>query len=257
MNAYSLQSDSMDPFRLTTSKALLNTESASLHKVDASGDDRLLEIVRTNDLALHYWSILDYQNAENLLSQSLTLLLKHCRDTPLNQTNHWKRGAATTTMVAKVNVGNSDRTETIGSTRPYEQAFLLYPMESCVKRGPVELIAAVVFFNIGLFYHLQVGCGSVSHPDQALRYHLIQKYYGKADVLLGRFMDASRVSLWTFQAAIWHNLTEIEIGQSQFRDTDVYMSQLEAFVGWVDDIDDRRFFAQSICRARNLRLSSE
>jgi hypothetical protein len=211
------------------------------------------DIVQLNDEAVTNWKAMDYEKAECLLFHALTMLHSLCKIRAHSQPKESRNGKTnigTTqarcyiqTYDTKVNVRSPSPLP--GSSRIYQKAFSLFPMIQHFDQESLHLIAVVVFYNAGLFYQL-AGSRLV---EPRFRCQLIQRYYHRADTLLGHFMDTTRQSLWTLQAAIWHNLaiSAVETFQSYNSETVwVNMSQLDSIVGWVEDAGDRRFFHQSI-----------
>jgi hypothetical protein len=241
----------------------------------------LSDIVRLNDEAIKHWTVLDFERTECLFAQTLTLLHTLCQSLAQHQPG---QSAQTSSPPTSINCRAPTRTNSFtidnsfttksnvpipnlqpeSSSRPYAKAFLLWPLinGSDHHRGSaLHLIAAVVFYNTGLFYHM----GGASRYCRLMKPHfchqLVRRYYRQADVLLGRFMDTTRQQgrlLWTVQAAIWHNLsmnsvvvgtkTSAAAANAAYHREIVWvnMSQLDAFVGWVEDAEDRTFFLQSI-----------
>jgi hypothetical protein len=302
------------------------------------------DVVRLNNEAIKNWLALDHVTAECLQGQSLTLLHKLCQSLARRHRHHGKKqltnrnsiktgqlsAKPSSIRISKVTLPSPpvvaatlqlQRSSCGGSFsggigRPYQKAFLLNP--TLVKSGSfdqesIHLIAAVIFYNAGLFYHLGSGVGPTigltttttaggcllpppPYLDPTFRSQLVRRYYRQADALLGRFMDTTRQArLWTFQAAIWHNLADNAVGLAmdspqpspsassslstspsttpppsppsspppttivtaaaayQTMAVWVNLSQLEAFVGWVEDAEDRSFFHYSIRLAQVLR----
>jgi hypothetical protein len=262
------------------------------------------DIVRWNDEAIKNWTVLDLERTECLFAQTLTLLHTLCQNLappplpPGQQSDSTSSSPPPTSInrapttrtksfiiidnsfhnnfTAKSNVPipNLQPTESSAGTRPYAKAFLLSPLINGVdhdreESATIHLIAAIVFYNTGLFYHL--GGASRRYGRCMMDHHfchhqLVRRYYRQADALLGRFMDTTRQGrrlLWTVQAAIWHNLSmnsAVVVGTKKNTNAAaayhreivwVNMSQLDAYVGWVEDAEDRTFFLQSIQMANN------
>lgn len=114
----------------------------------------------------------------------------------------------------------------------------------------VTLIAAIMFYNIGLFYHMRLQ--DISQDSiQNLDSWAVRQYYEKANDLLGRYMEQTRETLWTMQAAIWHNLADsYRLRIANNRASWVYFEQLDAIRGWVVDKSDRVFFERALTIAR-------
>jgi hypothetical protein len=301
------------------------------------------DVIRLNNEAIKNWLALDHVTAECLQGQSLTLLHKLCQNMARRHRHHGKKQklqnrnnsikpgqssvkpssirnskvtlpsppvVAATLQLQRAYGGSSSG----GIGRPYQKAFLLNP--TLVKSGSfdqesIQLIAAAIFYNAGLFYHLGSGVGPTIGTstttsggrllppppflDPTFRSQLVRRYYRRADTLLGRFMDTTRQPrLWTFQAAIWHNLADNAVGLAmdspppspppsssslstststtpppspspttitaaaayQTMAVWVNLSQLEAFVNWVEDAEDRSFFHYSIRLAQVLRSNN-
>jgi hypothetical protein len=144
-------------------------------------------------------------------------------------------------------------------------------LSSTMESENLTLMAAIMFYNIGLFYHIRLQDMLVvpitSSPQRQQRQQLcpgtrvadldcwaVRQYYEKANGLLATYLNDTREPLWTFQAAVWHNLADsyrYRIGNDPV--AWIYFEQLESIRGWVDDKSDRLFFERAIAMARMQR----
>jgi hypothetical protein len=134
-----------------------------------------------------------------------------------------------------------------------------------LNRPKITLMAAIMFYNVGLFYHIRLlreeeevqhrprPTNIVVHQGGDSGWRTVRRYYDKANALLGRYMELTRgAPLWmTLQAALWHNLADsyrYRIGNDPV--SWIYFTQLDSIKSWVEEDADRVFFDRAVAIAR-------
>lgn len=215
--------------------------------------DQLRLISKSHDDAIKNWAIgHDLVTAEAQLVKSChafhQICLYHFNDSTHDaSTSKTFRNAIALSVDVKANVMDC-----------YGRAFLLHGIVSSwdtklgggIETESVTLIAAIMFYNIGLLYHM--GLESLDQDRiRNLDAWAVRQYYEKANTLLGRYMEQTHEPLWTLQAAIWHNLADsYRLRIANHASSWVYFEQLDAIRGWVGDKSDRMFFDRALTIAR-------
>lgn len=153
-------------------------------------------------------------------------------DLPKKRTNH---------------VPRSVLVHTNAETLTFRKAFLIGDTilndESSLDSATIAF--AVVFYNMGLFFHHQLEAKAKIDPK------ITTEYYLAANRLLTNYMDRTRRPLWSLQAAIWHNVSECCAQYHQCpRVNNVYFGQLETIIGYVMDSEERSFFQTAVLAVR-------
>lgn len=211
---------------------------------------RIVMATQLHDRAIKNWAItMDVHRTESQLIQSLeqfhNACQKHLQDAPIVNSCSRFRGTLALSVDVKPTVMDC-----------YGRAFLLNTTyvdgESTLDTDNITLMAAIMFYNVGLLYHIRLQDGVPSSPTaRDLDCWAVRQYYEKANTSLGRYMDSTREPLWTLQAAIWHNLADsyrLRIGNDPV--SWVYFELLESIHGWMGDKSDRIFFERAIAIAR-------
>jgi hypothetical protein len=229
--------------------------------------ERIRSATKSHDLAIHNWAISTRANrtTEAQLIKSLHEFHTACchgphhlQDAPVvaascsSERSSFRRNS--TSMTLSVDVQPQKAMDC------YSRAFLLSTIamdvegDGTMDSDSITLLAAIMFYNVGLFYHIQLQAVIVP-PSQCARADLecwaVRQYYEKSNGLLSRYLESTREPLWTLQAALWHNLADsyrYRIGNDPV--AWIYFEQLESIRGWVDDKSDRLFFERAIAIAR-------
>jgi hypothetical protein len=223
----------------------------------------LMDIARLNDEAIYKWVLMPGGSlvlVESLLTEALDRINALSRDLLARQTYYSADGRKTpsssssssssSSFVLPLSVDIDARTTTVS----YDKAFLLKATVQCghsssTIQDTVSLVAAVVFYNIALFFHHQVAL-QATDDQQSLGTSMVMRYYEVANDILGKYLDRTRRPLWAFQAALWYNLAECARFHTITPSSCVYFGQLETIVGYLVDKDDRVFFARAVAMAR-------
>jgi hypothetical protein len=259
------------------------------------GEEALLSrMLRLNDLAIEQWIRHDLVGTEQNLAKALNCLHALCR-TKLNATasrhdrkkpssSSSRTSAAVKTAVAAPPPDHSGSQLTFLGITPvsvgvesspprtmdvFSRAFLFNTTGRTYNSwitmdDSLDVIAAVLFYNAALFYHLQPGEGEEEEGDAAHqrggavttiktntlsnrdRYGFVVRYYEKADRLLSRYLECHRRPLWLLQAALWHNIGKCyqqrAICDCPHVASYVYLDQVKAIINWIEDPLDQAFF---------------
>jgi hypothetical protein len=245
------------------------------------GEEALLSrILRLNDLAIEQWIRHALVGTEDNLTKALNCLHTLCRaklyatagrhdrmkpSSPSSRPPDDSGSQLTFLGMTAVSVGvesSSPKTMDV-----FSRAFLFNTTSRTnnswiIMDDSLDVIAAILFYNAALFYHLQQGEGeerdaahqrggavttrSTTTLSNRDRYGFVVRYYEKADRLLSRYLECHRRPLWLFQAALWHNIGKCyqqrAICDCPHLASYVYLDQVKAIVNWIEDPLDRAFF---------------
>jgi hypothetical protein len=218
----------------------------------------LMDIAQLNDEAIFKWVLTpggSLAHVESLLTEALDRINALSRDLLARKTYYaaddWKTpsSSSSSSFVLPLSVDIDARTTTVS----YDKAFLLKSTVQCghssTIQDSVSLVAAVVFYNIALFFHHRVAL-QATDDQQSLGTSMVMQYYEVANDILGQYIDRTRRPLWALQAALWYNLAECARFHTITPSSCVYFGQLEAIVGYLVDKDDRVFFERAVVMAR-------
>lgn len=208
----------------------------------------LTEVARTNDEAIFHWatSSSSSQHTEVHLIKTLDTIQQLSsfimqKLPPHHQNECSMRPSFVLPLTVRI-----DSPEAVSLT--FNKAFLLKAtiLGDASITDSLSIAAAVVFYNIALFFQMKEAVCGVSTISQVMR------YYELSNGILGQYIERTRRPVWSLQAAVLHNLDYTRTDQSMVPNnaSTVYFEQLQAIVGYITDGEDMMFFKRAVAVAQ-------